>query len=232
MPTVLITGSSRGLGLEFVRQYAAASWDVIACARDPAKATQLRSLEAESGGRVEVQRLDVADFAAIDSLAQQLTARSIDVPINDAGSMGGRGSGFGASDFGDWEQVFRVNSFAPMKMAEAFAPHIARSTEKKLLSISSVMASMAQNTMGGFYAYRASKAALNAITVSLALDLGRRHGIIVAVLHPGWVRTDMGGTRAELEPGASVSGMRAVIAGLTKDQAGRFWSHTGAELPW
>jgi NAD(P)-dependent dehydrogenase (short-subunit alcohol dehydrogenase family) len=94
------------------------------------------------------------------------------------------------------------------------------------------MASIGRNTLGGFYAYRASKAALNALSVSMALDLGRRHGITASVIHPGWVRTDMGGPRAEIDARTSVAGMRSVIAGLTRDKAGRFWSYDGSELPW
>ena len=211
MSTALITGASRGLGLELARQYAAEGWEVLACARNPASAAQLASLAAQPGGHIRVLTLDVL--------------------INCAGAMGRRGT-FGASDFAEWEQMFRINAFAPMRMAEAFVAHLARSGQKKLISISTVMASIAGNTMGGFYAYRASKAALNAITSSLAIDLGRRYGIIAAVIHPGWVRTDMGGPRAELDAATSVAGMRRVIAGLTAEQAGRFWSYDGKELPW
>lgn len=231
MPAVLISGASRGIGLELVRQYGAAGWEVLACARSPASATELQGLAAESNGRITVQGLDVTDFGAIEVLARQLDGRALDVLINCAGSMGARGA-FGASDFEEWERVFRLNAFAPMKMAEAFVTHVARSTHKKIVSISTIMASMGKNSMGGFYAYRASKAALNAIVVSLALDLGRRHGIITAALHPGWVRTDMGGARAEIDARTSVAGLRKVIEGLGKADSGRFFSYDGSELPW
>jgi len=231
MPAVLITGASRGIGLELVRQYGAAGWEVQACARAPAGATELQGLAAESGGRIAVQSLDVTDFGAIDVLARRLEGQALDVLINCAGSMGSRGS-FGASDFAEWERVFRLNAFAPMKMAEAFVSHVARSGEKKIVAVSTLMASMGKNSMGGFYAYRASKAALNAIVVSLALDLGRRHGIIAAALHPGWVRTDMGGARADIDVATSVTGLRKVIAALGKAESGRFFSYDGSELPW
>jgi NAD(P)-dependent dehydrogenase (short-subunit alcohol dehydrogenase family) len=230
-PTVLITGASRGLGLEFVRQYAADGWDVLACARAPQQTPALQRLAAEAA-RITVHELDVTDFAAVDALAARLTGRAIDVLVNGAGSMGTRGNSFGTSDFGEWASMFRLNAWAPMKMAEAFAAHVARSTQKKIVSLSTLMASMGRNTIGGFYAYRASKAALNAITVSMALDLGRRHGIVVAVLHPGWVRTDMGGPRAEIDAATSVTGLRRVIASLTKERSGRFWAYDGSELPW
>ena len=240
MPTVLVTGASRGLGLELVRQYDADGWTVLACARAPQRATELGRLAAASNGRIEVHALDVTDFSAIDALAARLAGHSIDVLINCAGTMGAgifaqpgaRADAFGSSDFAGWERVFRVNAFAPMKMAEAFVEHVARSEQKKLVSLSTVMASITENTLGGFYSYRASKAALNAIMRSLAIDLGRRYGIIAASLHPGWVRTDMGGPHAELDVQTSVAGMRKVIADLTKDRAGRFWKYDGTELPW
>ncbi|MGH8149229.1 MAG: SDR family oxidoreductase [Steroidobacteraceae bacterium] len=232
MTTVLVTGASRGLGLELVRQYAAEGWKVLACARAPGKAADLQRLSRESGGRVAVHRLDVTDVEAIGALARELHGQPVDVLINNAGTMGGRGSGFGSSDYAAWDDIFHLNAFAPMRMAEAFAPHVAGSDQKKLVSVSTIMASIARNETGGFYAYRASKAALNALMVSLAIDLGRRHGILAAVVHPGWVRTDMGGPRADIDAPTSVAGMRRIIAGLTKERAGRFWSYDGTELPW
>lgn len=232
MPTVLVTGAGRGLGLELVRQYAADGWQVLACARVPGKAPDLQALARESGGRVKVHPLDVTDFAAVGTLARELDGKPIDVLINNAGTMGGRASGFGSTDYAAWDAIFHLNAFAPMRMAEAFAAHVASSAQKKLVSLSTIMASLARNDLGGFYAYRASKAALNAITVSLAIDLGRRHGIVAAVLHPGWVRTDMGGPRADIDAPTSVGGMRRVIAELTMERAGRFWSYDGTELPW
>jgi NAD(P)-dependent dehydrogenase (short-subunit alcohol dehydrogenase family) len=231
MKSVLVTGASRGLGLELVRQYSIDGWQVMACARSPQKSDELGQLAAASQGRIEVLPLDVTDFGAVDALARELDGRAIDLLLNVAGSMGARGKAFGSSDFAEWETLFRLNTFAPMKMAEAFAPHVARSAERKIVSVSTLMASMGKNSLGGFYAYRASKAALNAITVSMAIDLGRR-GILAAVVHPGWVRTDMGGPRADIDPATSVAGMRQVIAGLTKERAGKFWSYDGSELPW
>jgi len=233
MPAVLITGASRGLGLEFVRQYSTEGWDVLACARTPLAAPALQSLAQQAHGRLSVHALDVADFSAIESLAHELAGRSIDLLLNVAGSMGARGAGtFEASNFADWESVFKVNTYAPMKMAQAFATHVAASAEKKIVSISTLMASMSRNTLGGFYAYRASKAALNAIMVSMAIDLGRKHDIVVGLLHPGWVSTDMGGPRAPIDAQTSVTGMRRVIATLTKERAGRFWAYDGSEVPW
>ncbi len=240
MPTVLVTGAGRGLGLEFARQYANERWQVLACARDPHASAELTTLAEQSSGRVELHTLDLLDFATIDALAQQLADRAIDVLINNAGTMGSRSSArdalalskFGASDYADWERMFRINAFAPMKMAEAFIGHIARSEHKKLISVTSIMASMTRNSIGGLYGYRASKAALNAIVRSLGIDLGRKFGVTAVVIHPGWVRTAMGGERADIDAPTSVSGMRRVIAGLTKEHGGRFWMYDGSELPW
>ena len=236
MPTVLVTGASRGLGLELTRQYAADDWQVIACARTPARAAALGGLAEHYPGRVEIQTLDVTGFGDIDGLARRLEGCAIDVLINCAGGMdrGGTRAAFGKIDYEDMARLFHLNALAPLKMAEAFVRQVAASEGKKIVNISTIMASITRNRLGvgGFYAYRTSKAALNAITVNLANDLGRKHGIVVAALHPGWVRTDMGGPRGELDAATSVTGMRQVIAGLTQERSGHFWSYDGSELPW
>jgi NAD(P)-dependent dehydrogenase (short-subunit alcohol dehydrogenase family) len=239
MPTVLITGAGRGLGLEFVRQYAADGWSVLATARDPAGRTELEALTKAAAGRLRVFVLDVLDHASIDALAAQLDGTPIDVLINNAGTMGTQsfaGQGmqaqrFGKSDYADWTSTFRVNTLAPMKMAEAFVEHVAASTQKKIVTLSSVIASIGSNNLGGLYAYRSTKTAVNAVMRSMALDLARR-GIIAVPLHPGWAATEMGGPNAPLRPQHSVAGLRQVIAGLTKEKSGRFWQYDGKELPW
>jgi NAD(P)-dependent dehydrogenase (short-subunit alcohol dehydrogenase family) len=227
------------------RQYAADGWQVIGTVRDAARATELLALAATSGDRVRVEAMDVSDHASIDALAQRLrapggAAQPIDVLINSAGTMGsgnfaqqGLAFGrFGKSDFPDWEMVFRVNVIGPMKMAEAFVEHVAASEQRRLVALSSIIGSIAKNEIGGLYAYRATKAALNAVMRSLAIDLGRKHKIVAAPIHPGWVRTAMGGPRADLDAATSVAGIRQVIAGLDADKAGRFWMYDGTELPW
>jgi NAD(P)-dependent dehydrogenase (short-subunit alcohol dehydrogenase family) len=241
---MLVTGAGRGLGLEFARQYAADGWQVVGTVRDPARATELAALAAAHPGRVRIEALDVTDHASIDALAQRLrdggAPLPIDVLINSAGTMGGGSFAqagmnmgkFGSSDFDDWQYVFRVNVAAPMKMAEAFVQHVAASGERKFVALSSIIGSIAKNQIGGMYAYRATKAGLNAVMRSLAIDLGRKHKVIVAPLHPGWVRTDMGGPRADIDPATSVAGLRRVIAGLDAERAGRFWMYDGSELPW
>lgn len=243
MPTVLITGAGRGLGLELARQYLADGWQVIACARAPDGCAELRALAGQAnkpGGQLEIVALDVTNHAAIDALAENMRGRPIDVLLNSAGTMGagnfaaqGAAFGkFGSSDFKDWEQTLRINTIAPMKMAEAFVTHVAQSGQKKIVSLTSILGSMTRNTIGGLYAYRASKAALNAVMRSMAIDLGRKYQIIAIPIHPGWVRTDMGGPRADIDAVTSVSGMRAVIAGLDHAKSGRYWMYNGEELPW
>jgi NAD(P)-dependent dehydrogenase (short-subunit alcohol dehydrogenase family) len=239
MPTVLITGAGRGLGLEFVRQYGADGWSVLAGVRDPAKHAELEALTKAATGRIRSFVLDVADHASIDALADKLAGTTIDVLINNAGTMGAQsfaGQGmqaqrFGVSDYADWTHTFRVNTLAPMKMAEAFVEHVAASAQKKIVTLSSVIASISNNNLGGLYAYRSTKTAVNAVMRSMALDLARR-GIIAVPLHPGWAATDMGGPNAPLRPQHSVAGMRQVIAGLSKEKTGRFWQYDGKELPW
>jgi len=238
MPTVLITGAGRGLGLEFARQYAADGWRVIACAREPGVA-RLAEIAAKCDGRVTMHALDVDDHAAIEALARELDGTAIDVLLNVAGTMGSesfasKGMGvqrFGKSDYDDWLRTFRVNVFGPMKMAEAFLPHVAASEGRRIVTLTSVVGSMGSNSIGGLYAYRSSKAAANAVMKSMSVDL-RRHGIIALPMHPGWARTDMGGPKAPVEPEESVAGMRRLIAGLTPEDAGRFLQYDGAELPW
>lgn len=239
MPTVLITGASRGLGLELVRQYVQDGWSVIAAVRDPDAADALHDIAAAPRASVSIRRLDVVDHASIDALAADLRGCAIDVLISSAGTMGkgkfaelGLDFGkFGSSDFDDWQSVYRLNVIGPMKMAEAFVEHVAQSQQKKIVTLTSILGSIELNKIGGLYAYRASKAAVNAIMRSMAIDLGKR-GIAATALHPGWVRTDMGGPRADIDAPESAAGMRKVIAALTLDNAGRYWMYDGSQLPW
>jgi NAD(P)-dependent dehydrogenase (short-subunit alcohol dehydrogenase family) len=239
MPTLLITGAGRGLGLEFARQYAADGWSVLACARTPEHARDLADLAGAADSRVTVYPLDVVDAASIERLAHTLAGLPIDVLLNNAGTIGAesfarRGMAiqrFGSSDYADWEYVVRVNVFGPMRMAERFVENVLAGTQKKIVTLTSIVGSIGSNTLGGLYAYRSTKAAANAVMHSMGLDLAKR-GIIALPMHPGWARTDMGGPRAELEPGDAVRGLREVIGRLTLDDAGRFLSYAGQELPW
>jgi NAD(P)-dependent dehydrogenase (short-subunit alcohol dehydrogenase family) len=232
MNTALITGASRGIGLEFCRQYAADGWRVLACSRYPVKSNALARLAAQYPGLIEIHALDVADLAQIDRLAQVLTNESIDLLINDAGIYpDSDNKGFGHTDYAEWIQAFRVNTMAPLKMAEAFAAQIARSEHKIIVTITSKMGSIADNRGGGSYLYRSSKAGVNMVVKNLSIDL-RPAGINAVVFHPGWVKTDMGGPNAMISPEQSVSGMRQVIGRLTLADSGKFFGYDGQLIPW
>ena len=227
MATVLITGANRGLGLEFCKQYADEGWDVLACCRNPETADKLADIP-----QVRVLPLDVSDFAQIDKLAAQLQDTAIDVLINNAGIYGDSPRrSFGQLDYAAWTQTLTINTQAPVKMAEAFLPHLQRGDKKMLVSISSQMGSIADNGSGGSIVYRTSKAALNAAMKSIAIDLAEQ-GIGVLILHPGWVKTDMGGPNGLIDSKESVAGMRQVIARFTLAQSGGFLKYDGSSLPW
>ena len=227
MQTVLITGASRGLGLEFARQYAGDGWRVIATCRDPGAAAELKAVD----GSVDIHTLDVTDHTAIRALARTLEGRPVDLLINNAGVYGPREVTFGETDYDAWAEVLGVNTMAPLALTECFAGHVAASDLKIVVAITSRMGSIAANDSGGSCIYRSSKAALNAVMKGLSLDLKPR-GITVAVLHPGWVRTDMGGPDASIDAPLSVSGLRRVIAGLGPGDSGKFFNYDGEEIPW
>ncbi len=225
MPTLLITGANRGIGLELTRSFAKDGWRVHACCRDPGGANELNTLD----GTVVVHRLDVTDGAAVAALARELAGEAIDILFNNAGVYGPR-TGFAETDYDAWEPVFSINVFAPLRLAECFVAHVARSDRKLILNMSSVMGSIAEGG-GGSYIYRASKAAVNMITKTLSVDLAGQ-GITVVAFHPGWVQTDMGGSHATVSVRDSVKGLRHIIAGLSSEDNGGFFAYDGRKLPW
>lgn len=225
---VLITGSNRGIGLEFVNQYANEGWSVIACCRDPHSAHDLQAL-AKQHQNIEIIALDVGNFAQIDALALQLKDQKIDVLINNAGVY--PASHLGDIDFDEWTTAFKINSMAPFKMIEAFTPHVAASQLKKIATLSSKMGSIDDNTSGGSYIYRTSKVAANMVMKSVSIDL-KPYGISVVTLHPGWVQTDMGGHNALINTQTSVLGLRRVIAHLSLANSGKFIAFDGQEIAW
>ena len=225
---VLITGANRGLGMEFTKQYAADGWNVLACCRHPQSALDLQAL-AKVNANITIQPLDVADFAQIDALALQLKDESIDVLINNAGVY--PASSFGDTNYEAWAEGFKVNSMAPLKMAEAFVQHLTRGQLKKIATLSSKMGSLDDNTSGESYSYRSSKTAVNMVMKSLSIDL-KPYGISVVTLHPGWVQTDMGGSNALISVHTSVSGLRKVIESLSLESTGKFIAYDGKAIPW
>ncbi len=228
--TALITGANRGLGLEFVHQYAAAGWRVLACCRDPGRATQLSALATRSDG-VSVYRLDVTDAKQIRTLAETVGDTPVDLLINNAGIYGQRDADFGNTDTSRWLETLRVNVIAPMKVMEALVAAVVVSRRRIIACISSRMGSIGDNTSGGSYVYRSSKAALNAVAKSAANDLKER-GITVVVLHPGWVRTDMGGPSASLTVEDSVTHLRRILDRVSLRDTGSFFDIDGSIIPW
>lgn len=236
MPTALITGANRGLGLELTRQYCADGWNVIAACRMPNDAPELQALDKQYPS-LNVHALDVANFAAIDTLAADLKGRPIDLLINNAGLFGPKAKAegdprqeFGHMDYEIWAELFRVNTMAPMKMAEAFVANVAASTQKKIVTITSSVGSITRAD-GQFHAYRTSKSAANMLMHNLSFDV-QAQGIITAAFCPGWVKTRMGGADAPLEAPQAIASLRQVIAGLSLGTSGRFWLYNGDILPW
>jgi len=226
MPTVMITGANRGIGLELARQYAGEGCRVIATCRRPGQADALRAL----GGNVSVHGLDVRDGDGVAGLASALSDTPIDILINNAGIYGEK-VGLGSLNFENWLEVLAVNSVAPLRVAEAFLEHVAAGSGKTIVMVTSKMGSITDNTSGGAYIYRSSKAALNAAAKSLALDIAPR-GMKCILLHPGWVQTDMGGPNALISVEESAGGMRGVIDGLSDEDNGGFFDYSGKPIPW
>ena len=220
MPTVFVTGANRGLGFAFAQSYASSGWRVLATCRAPQKAAALQATK----GDITVHALEVTDEAQLAALGKKLKDETIDVLINNAG-VGGEESTDG------WLRTLHINSIAPIRIAQALLPMLTRSERKLIVSITSGMGSISDNTSGGSYAYRSSKAALNAAMKSLSVDLAKR-GVSVIVLNPGWVRTDMGGTGGRLTAADSVARMRKVIDHVAPTQSGKFFNYDGREYPW
>ena len=225
MPTVLVTGANRGIGLEFVKSFAADGWRVHACARNVEKAKEVRALE----GDVVCHKLDVTNGLKVANLARSLAEEPIDILINNAGQRGPK-TAFGETDYDAWASVLLVNTLAPLRLVERFIGHVEKSERKLVVNISSRLGSIAECS-GDDYIYRSSKAALNMVTKTLSRDLQDR-GVTVVSLHPGWVRTDMGGSAAAISPGESVAGIRKVIDGLTAKDSGGFFNFDGTPLEW
>ncbi len=232
MASVLITGCNRGLGLEWVRQLAADGWRIYATCRYPEQADELNGLAREHPS-VSVHRLDVTRPEQVTELASNLVDAPIDILINNAGVYLERtkSHGLGSLRYEDWVETLAVNTLGPVRVTEAFVEQVARSERRLVVAITSHMGSIADIESAGSYYYRSSKAALNAAMKGLALEL-ERQGIGVLLLHPGWVRTRMGGRDAPITPETSVSGMRAIVESFRVVDSGRFLRYDGGQMPW
>lgn len=229
---IVVTGANRGIGLELVRQLHARGDTVEACARNPDDARELRAL---AGDRVRLHRVDVTDAETVRALADALGTAAIDIVFNVAGIYGGPKQSLRqmADDLAleDVARTYDINAIGPLRMSVALLPHVRRGTAKKLVHLTSGMGSIADNTSGGYYAYRMSKAALNMMSRSLAVDL-RGDGITSIVINPGWVQTDMGGASAPTPVSASVAGILREVDRATLADSGEFLNWKGNRYAW
>ena len=224
MTTVLVIGASRGIGLEFARQYSADGARVIGTVRSAESASALRTVGAEP------LTLDVLDDTAVDALGAQLASRALDIVILNAGVYGPRVNGLMPPSASEFDRVMRTNVRAPMQLIAALVPALTRAPSK-LAAVSSRMGSISLMGSTSGWLYRASKAALNVTMKAASLDLGPR-GVVCIAFHPGWVRTDMGGAAADLDAETSVNGMRRVLATANDSQNGKFLNYNGEQLSW
>jgi NAD(P)-dependent dehydrogenase (short-subunit alcohol dehydrogenase family) len=236
MPTILITGGNRGLGLEFARQYAADGWEVLATARQPEKSEELTKLIRKYSNLI-LHTLDIANGESVKDLADALNGKPIDLLILNSGVYPREGQKIGEIDYEGWREAFETNVLGPIRVTEAVLENVAASEHKQIAAISSGMGSI-RSVQGGSvtqagtsYQYRTSKTALNMAMSVLAKEVASR-GISVVIFDPGWVKTDMGGPHAQLTPEQSIGGMRKVLAGNTVDNSGKFLGHDGTIRPW
>lgn len=228
MATVAITGAGRGIGLEIARQHLAAGDRVIALVRNPAGATELAELAAASQGLMTVHAMDVGDDASVKSGAAETADEAVDVLYNVAGISGPVPAELESADWDEWNDVFRIMVQGPLRVLQAFLPRMGEGA--KVINFSSQLAASTW-PYGGYYAYSAAKAALNRLMRSVAIDLKER-GVIVGLVHPGWVQTEMGGAGADITPEESAAGIRKVAADWTLDRSGDFLKWNGETHPW
>lgn len=225
--TVLITGANRGLGLEFIKQYAMDDYKVIACTRKINKKDTLHQLQ-DSFKNISIYALDVANFSSIDQIAKTLKS-PVDILINNAGVY--PDSSIEHIDYEAWLDALKINTLAAFKMTKSFLPHLKKGTLKKIVSLTSKMGSIDDNSGGSEYLYRSSKTALNMVMKSLSIDL-KAYGLAVITLHPGWVRTDMGGPNGLIDADESVAGMKCQIDKLCIKNTGQFIAYDGKKISW
>ncbi len=225
--TYFITGANRGIGLEFVRQLAGrgAGEVVIGTARNPDAAAEL------AGAATKVVPLDVGDDRSIAALRDHTAGHAIDVLINNAGVNSARTKSLEEMDVAELRRVFEINAISPVLVTRALLDRLRQGERKVIINISSQLASITNNDGGSSYGYRGSKAALNMLTTCMANEL-KGEGFICVAMHPGWVRTDMGGPNATLSPEESVGMMLKTIEQLRPEDTGRFLNYDGTGLPW
>lgn len=230
MPSILISGCRRGIGLELTHHFLEKGWRVYACTRSPENSQSLLQL-ASQHDQLSVHLLDVTNSAHIAALAAELSGKPIDILLNNAGVYGQGPQSLEDIDVDDWLKTLNTNAIAPLQLSRALLANVLAGDRKVIASISSKMASMTDNGSGGSYVYRSSKAALNAVVKSLAMDL-QTQGVTAVALHPGWVRTDMGGPNGEMSVEESATALTKILCELAHEQNGRFLDIDGTTIPW
>jgi len=231
MSTIMIVGATRGIGLELTKQYANEGNQVIACARDTANASLLNEI-ASGSENIKIEQLDIADAGSIESASSRIGGEAIDSVIIVAGWVGGMPDNqtIDNIDIDEWHNTLNINTIGPLLVAKAFKSNLAASGNGNLMILSSQLAASTW-PMGGMYIYSTTKAAVSKVGQILALDWAE-DPIIVSIMHPGWVQTDMGGPTAEITAEESASGIRNVLSGLTKEDSGNFYKWNGDIHPW
>ncbi|HCI02210.1 MAG TPA: short-chain dehydrogenase [Oceanospirillaceae bacterium] len=227
MPNVLITGANRGIGLQLTKHYIEAGWEVIATYRN---AEGNEALQALASPQLTLLQADVTNDEGISKIASYFQGQGLDLLINNAGIYGPRDQTFGKVERQAWREILEVNTISPMMLAQSLADSLAQN-KGTLAIISSKVGSIDDNTSGNAYMYRSSKTAVNQVIKCLSIDLGPRD-ITVVSLHPGWVRTDMGGPNGSIDVVESVAGLTNVIAHVSADQNGHFINYDGSPIPW
>jgi NAD(P)-dependent dehydrogenase (short-subunit alcohol dehydrogenase family) len=232
MNKVLITGANRGIGLEFVRQLAARGDQVFATCRQPTDAIDLHDLKTQNPDLISITPLDVTDPSSLTESHKYISAQTdtLDLLINNSGINIDDGS-LGSFDLETMQSILTVNSIAPMIVTQQYLGLIKTSSKPKIINISSINGSLTNLVPRGYYSYSASKAALNMYSLRLSHDL-KETGIIVIMLHPGWVKTDMGGPNADIVPQDSIKSMLQLFDTLTLDNSGEYYDYTGKIIPW
>jgi len=231
MSTIMIVGATRGIGLELTKQYSNEGNQVIACARDTGNSSLLDEV-ASASDNIKIEQLDIADPVSIESASSRIGEVAIDSVIIVAGWVGGMPDNqtIDNIDIDEWHNTLNINTIGPLLVAKAFKSNMAASGKGNFMILSSQLAASTW-PMGGMYIYSTTKAAVSKVGQILALDWAE-DPIIVSVMHPGWVQTDMGGPTAEITAEESASGIRNVISGLTKEDSGNFYKWNGDIHPW
>jgi NAD(P)-dependent dehydrogenase (short-subunit alcohol dehydrogenase family) len=230
MGNVIITGANRGIGLELAKAYANSGDRVFAFCRSPSDAAKLNELAASSGGKVSAHAMDVGDGASIAAGKAAVGDAPLDILINNAGVLGGNPQTIDSIDFDAWMDALKIMTIGPFRVVQAFLPNLKKAANPKIMTVTSQLAASTW-PYGTTYAYSSAKAGVNKVMQTLALDL-KNDMIAVSMIHPGWVKTDMGGPGADITPEESAAGIKKVIAGLSMEDTGKFYKWNGDIHPW